>query len=137
MPGGHSREGARQPLPGAQNSDQCLEVSGIYKSSIPAGETDVDFLQSFHVLASVYEDAVTECVTHCCKLGRDRCQYAWLFADKCFTIGCTKDHAQKCRPMYKALGSSIYVALQYSPTLEPGNGVGWEGGQTTVGYLVD
>ena len=100
------REGA------VQDYDQCVKIAGVYESSIPAGETDVDYIKTFPVSGS-FEDAVTECVRQCCELGREHCQYAWFFADKCVAIGCTEKNAEKCRPKETSLSSSIYVALQY------------------------
>jgi hypothetical protein len=99
-------------------------VAGVYKGAIPSGEAYVDYLDSFVVLGS-YEDAVQECVVHCCTLGREHCQYAWLFSGKCFTIGCTKKNAEKCQPKERPSLTSTYVQLHF-PQVEKGEaGAGW------------
>lgn len=108
-----------------QENECVLKVGGVHKASIPAGRTEVDYIKSYHVDTSS-EEGIKECISWCCQLGGNHCQYAWLFTGKCFAIGCTEENAGQCRPVHVlSLSSSIYVALRHRPGREQaGNGGG-------------
>lgn len=88
--------------------DQC-KVSRIYKSSLPSGQTAVDYI-------TVYKDvSVKMCIAECCKLGAELCQYAWLFTEQCILVGCSQQNATQCVPVNipSLQDTSTYVSLQY------------------------
>ena len=118
--GGAQRDPSRSPFTGrydyrgmsqedlVSGHDQC-KVSHIFKSSIPSGQTEVDYI-------TVHKDiSVKTCIDQCCKLGAQLCQYAWLFTEQCILVGCSQQNATKCLPlnMPTLQDTSTYVSLQY------------------------
>ena len=56
-----------------------------------------------------------ECLSRCCDLGKERCQYLWVFKEACFSVGCD-DSSIGCLPQLLPIGvkiDSIYVKMQY------------------------
>jgi len=88
----------------AQTSSKCTMET--YPSSIPHGKTDVTFLES----ASVDYTRVEDCVQECCQ--NVNCQYVWVFAKKCFLVGCSKEESDFCAP-YAFGGTSGEIASTY------------------------
>lgn len=102
-----------QDAKGAESS-QC-SINQVHMSSIPTGETKVDYFHGY--MDGEYSGSIEECAEQCCKLGPDICQYAWIFTEKCFIIGCSPLNAWKCAPEavhYSKLGPSIYASVAHS-----------------------
>lgn len=91
------------------------DIGDVFSASIPTGQTKVDFISAFIISGLSGKQAIARCISQCCKLGPDKCQYAWLFTGKCFTVGCTEEGADKCVPLsVPSIKSSIYVQIQRS-----------------------
>lgn len=93
------------------------DVGDVFAASIPTGQTKVDFISAFVVSSYSGKQAIAQCISQCCKLGPEKCQYAWLFTGKCFTVGCTQEGADKCLPLsVPNIKTSVYVQIQHSPS---------------------
>lgn len=91
---------------------QC-EISHVYTASLPVGKTEVDYFNGY--MDGEHAGSIEECAAECCRLGREVCQYAWIFTDKCVVVGCTEENAWKCIPISNPkLSSSVYASVSYS-----------------------
>ena len=56
-----------------------------------------------------------KCLSLCCKMGRDKCQYLWVFGEACFAVGC--EHGGiGCLPQMLSKNvkmDSVYLRMQY------------------------
>lgn len=88
-------------------------IEHVYMASIPAGKTEVDYFNGY--MDGEYSSSIEECAQQCCKLGQKICQYAWIFTEKCFVIGCTRENARKCVPdSVSQRIPSTYASVRYS-----------------------
>ena len=94
---------------------------GMGQASCSIGEWHVFAVPS----AGVHADKITtiglrqtfnDCLADCCSLGRDVCQYAWLFQDKCFAVACGEGRKENgCRYKHQPEYISTYVKVLYEP----------------------
>ena len=98
-----------QPASG-QSASQC-SITQTHIGSIPVGGTKVDHFDGY-----LDGGSIKECAAECCKLGAETCQYAWMFKDKCFMIGCKPENAWKCAPQLvsKLSSESIYTSVGHA-----------------------
>ncbi len=83
-------------------------LANIYRSSIPTGRTKMSNIETTEL------EKPEECIQACCDIGPEKCQYAWMFAKKCFLIGCDEEEKNLCEPMqfHKAAIESTYYKVQ-------------------------
>ena len=79
--------------------------------SLCLANVDVDHLKALGTAISA-----EECLSLCCDLGQERCQYLWVFKEACFSVGCD-NNGIGCLPQLLPVGvkiDSIYVKMQYA-----------------------
>ena len=63
-----------------------------------------------------------ECISQCCSLGPERCQYLWVLKSTCIAVACEKSKMSSCFPQ-KAVSNgmqSVYVSMEHPKQVSDG-----------------
>ena len=75
------------------NAQFECKLAKIYRSTIPTGRTLMSNIETTKLTTP------EACIQACCDRGPESCQYAWMFAKKCFLIGCDEEKENLCEPL--------------------------------------
>lgn len=94
-----------------KKAGQCA-ISSLNFQSVPAANTKVDHFDGF--IDGSHSSSIEDCMEQCCNRGQDFCQYAWIFANKCFLVGCFANSTWKCLPKTVSSFSAISIYASVS-----------------------